>query len=134
MLETGHPMRSFAILALLILSACSTVTAAQSTCLKSNDPFPNQVACIKSEMAKTPSFSNQASKDAYLDAADHLTAQVQLGRITDAQARLQLEKSWKDIQADDLRTRADQPRPFNTTPGMNDCVREPASPQCLGIR
>lgn len=127
-------MRILTAAAFLLLTACSTVTTAQSTCLKSNDPFPAQVDCIKSEMAKDRRFTNQASTDAYLDAADNLKAKVQLGRITDDEARRQLETKWKEIQEDDLRTRADQSRPFNAMPGMNDCVREPASPQCLGIR
>lgn len=129
--------RLCAFFGFLLLPACTSVENAQDWCLRSQHAFKAQADCI-GERISQDDYLSACSQRRYFQIAEALKAQVSLNRLSEDAARARLMSALQRIEDEDFARKARQSgvldESFSGFPGMNDCVREPASPQCLGIR
>ena len=84
----------------LLLTSCATVGEQQQACEARFSRFTDMVSCLH-EMAKDPNSAKDPSGRVklYLLTAEDLSDQVKAGRISEAQARVELQQLYVQIKA-----------------------------------
>ena len=82
----------------LILGACATVVSYQNNCEKTTSNFEGLVACTKESILKDPRPAMQADARVklYLLKADQLVDRVKTGRLSEVDARVDLQQSGRE--------------------------------------
>lgn len=76
--------------AAIMLTGCATVSSHQTQCEQQHPEFPAAVRCLKTAIGQP---RNEETK-LYLLTAEHLSERVQRHELSDAEARLELQKTY----------------------------------------
>jgi hypothetical protein len=131
----GCFISTFVTVITILLAACATDVATYHTgCMESFRAFADQVACVKNSVQGDPSLRGDTLVQEYVLAGEALARQVQAGKLTEDQARLQFTHRLNDIQqrqADLLaqQARAASPGDF-MRPHFTNCHRAGNEVEC----
>jgi hypothetical protein len=123
------------LLIAVLLTACATdVTTYHNACLQEFHAFTEQVACVKRDVAADPSLKNDTLVQEYVLAGEVLAKQVQAGKLSEDQARLQFVHRLNDIDQRRADLLAQQARAYHAEdwdrPHFANCRHVGNSVQC----
>lgn len=85
-----EPKRACTLLIFTVLTGCATVSSRQTDCEQQHAEFPEVVRCLKTALGQPRSEETKL----YLLTAEQLSEKVQRQEISDADARLELRRTY----------------------------------------
>lgn len=105
-------MKKFLILSILAISGCAKVSDYQASCEQRYAKLSDMANCLDSNVKNDSRMASEATPKLYVLAAKMLGQGVDQGKISDAQARLELQSFYVQLQNNEKAQQVAQSRAF----------------------
>lgn len=99
--------KTSALIAVITLSGCATVAEYQNQCESKHQKLVDVASCLEQATKSDSRMSNAANVKLYVLAAKYLGSQVDEGKLTDMQARLELQNFYVKLKKEEAASDAE---------------------------